>query len=87
MNRDFWTRSAPDVCCIQLKPVPDEQVKKYLMEHVDIPDYQADICAAFAQGNIGKAERLATSEDFNAIKASAMKLIRKAGDNEHQRHY
>lgn len=64
---------------IQLKPVPDEQVKKYLMEHVEIPDYQADICAAFAQGNIGKAERLATSEDFNAIKASAMKLIRKAG--------
>lgn len=64
---------------MQLKPVPDEQVKKYLMEHVEIPDYQADICAAFAQGNIGKAERLATSEDFNAIKASAMKLIRKAG--------
>ena len=64
---------------MQLKPVPDEQVKKYLMEKVEIPDYQADICAAFAQGNIGKAERLATSEDFNAIKASAMKLIRKAG--------
>ena len=64
---------------LNLKAVPDEKIKKFLMAHYQIPDYQADICAAFAQGNIGKAERLATSEDFNAIKASAMKLIRKAG--------
>lgn len=67
---------------LSLKPVPDEQVKEYLMEQVQIPDYQADICAAFAQGNIGKAVRLASSEDFSSIKASAMQLIRKAGEME-----
>ncbi len=64
---------------LSLKPVPDAQVKAYLMEEIQIPDYEADICAAFAQGNIGKAVRLASSEDFNAIKSSAMKLIRSAG--------
>ena len=64
---------------LQMKPVPDEQVKEYLMEHIQVPDYQADICVAFAQGNIGKAVRLASSEDFNLIKASAMHLIRNAG--------
>ncbi|MCD8104104.1 MAG: DNA polymerase III subunit [Lachnospiraceae bacterium] len=64
---------------LNLKPVPDDVVKNYLMEQIQIPDYQADICAAFAQGNIGKAVRLASSEDFNAIKNSAMKLIRNAG--------
>ncbi len=67
---------------LNLKPVPDDVVKEYLMEQVQVPDYQADICAAFAQGNIGKAVRLASSEDFNAIKSSAMRLIRSAGDME-----
>ena len=67
---------------LQLKPVPDEQVKAYLMEHLQIPDYEADICSAFAQGNIGKAIRLASSEDFNSIKGSAMRLIRNAGKME-----
>ena len=67
---------------LNLKPVPDEQVKQYLMEQIQVPDYQADICVAFAQGNIGKAVRLASSDDFTAIKASAMSLIRNAGKME-----
>lgn len=67
---------------LKLKPVPDERVKEYLMEQIQIPDYQADICVAFAQGNIGKAVRLASSEDFSAIKSSAMRLIRNAGTME-----
>ena len=67
---------------LSLKPVPDDDVKEYLMEQVQIPDYQADICVAFAQGNIGKAIRLASSEDFSMIKSSAMQLIRNAGKME-----
>lgn len=60
---------------LNLKPVPDDQVRKYLMENLEIPDYQADICVAFAQGSIGRAAALASSENFNAIKASAMQLV------------
>ena len=67
---------------LNLKPVPDEQVKAYLIEQMQVPDYQADICVAFAQGNIGKAVRLASSEDLSAIKSSAMQLIRNAGKME-----
>lgn len=67
---------------LNLKPVSDEQVKKYLMEENGVPDYQADICAAFAQGNIGKAVRLAQSDDFNEIKSSAMQLVRNVGSME-----
>lgn len=67
---------------LKLKPVPDEVVKQYLMEQIEVPDYQADICVAFAQGNIGKAVRLASSEDFMLIKSSAMKLIRNLGNME-----
>lgn len=61
---------------LSLKPVADVQVKKYLMEHVMIPDYEADVCVAFAQGNIGKAVQLATSENFNEIKISALHLLK-----------
>lgn len=67
---------------LEMKPVPDEQVKDYLMKEIHVPDYEADICVAFAQGNVGKAVRLASSEDFTAVKASAMRLIRNAGKME-----
>jgi DNA polymerase-3 subunit delta' len=67
---------------LNLKPVPDARVKAYLMEEVQVPDYEADICVAFAQGNIGKAVRLASSEDFAAIRDSAMQLVRNAGKME-----
>lgn len=60
---------------LNLRPVPDRQVRSYLMEHLEIPDYQADICVAFAQGSIGRAVTLASSENFNAIKSSAMHLV------------
>ena len=43
---------------LDLKPVPSEKIKKYLMEELELPDYKADVCTAFAQGNVGKAKRL-----------------------------
>ncbi|MDO5425839.1 MAG: DNA polymerase III subunit delta' [Eubacteriales bacterium] len=67
---------------ITMKPVPDEQVRQYLMEHVQIPDYQADICVAFAQGNIGKGVQLASSETFQEIKAAALNLAMHIPDME-----
>lgn len=61
---------------LHLKPTKDSQVRKYLMEQVKIPDYQADICVAFAQGNIGKARRLALSEEFGQMKDHAIHLVK-----------
>ena len=61
---------------LNLKPAKDSVVRKYLMEQVKIPDYQADICVAFAQGNIGKARRLALSEEFNQMKEHAIHLVK-----------
>ena len=63
---------------LNMKPVPDQEVRKYLMEHVEVPDYQADIAVAFAQGNIGKAVKLATSEYFNEIKNAALHILKNA---------
>ncbi|MDD2973398.1 MAG: DNA polymerase III subunit, partial [Lachnospiraceae bacterium] len=53
---------------LNMKPVADKLVKKYLIDTYEIPDYKADVCVAFARGNLGKAKILASSEDFDHIK-------------------
>ena len=50
------------------------------MTEKKIPDYQADVCAAFAQGVVGKAIKLASSDDFNELKESALSLIKRLDD-------
>ncbi|MCR5357357.1 MAG: DNA polymerase III subunit [Lachnospiraceae bacterium] len=65
---------------LNMRPVDDKTVRKYLMERIHIPDYQADICVAFARGNIGKAKHLATSEDFDNIKNDAVRVLKYADE-------
>ena len=67
---------------LDLKVVSDEKIKAYLMQKYEIPDYKADVCVAFAQGNVGKAVKLAESEDFNEIKNAAIQLIKRLDDIE-----
>ena len=56
--------------------ISKEEVKKYLIEECAISDYKAEICAVFAQGNIGKAVAMATMEDFYATKEAAVTLAK-----------
>lgn len=67
---------------LNMKPVADELVKKYLMEQLQVPDYKAEVCVAFARGNIGKAKALASSEDFENVKAEALSLLKYIRDME-----
>ncbi len=65
---------------LSLKPVGDKLVKEYLMERMHIPDYQAEIQAAFAQGNIGRARQRADSSEFAELTANALQLLKHAKD-------
>lgn len=67
---------------LKLRNIRTTLIKKYLMEQMQIPDYQADICAAFAQGNMGRAIMLASSEHFNEIKEEALQLLRHINEME-----
>ncbi len=64
--------------CVQLdmRPVEDSVVKQYLMNEIKVPDYRADVCVAFARGNIGKARSLAISEDFEQIKEETVRVLK-----------
>jgi DNA polymerase-3 subunit delta' len=61
---------------LKLRNARDELIKRYLMEMQGVPDYKADICAAFAQGNVGRAILLANSEHFNEIREEAVRLLK-----------
>lgn len=67
---------------LNMKPVPDDIVKNYLMKELHIPDYKADVCTAFARGNLGKAKALAASEEFDNIKTEAVSLLKYIRDME-----
>lgn len=67
---------------LNMKPVRNDQIKKFLMESMEIPDYKADICVAFARGNVGKARLLAKSEEFDKVKEEAVTLLKYIGEME-----
>ena len=67
---------------LKLRPVKSEVIRAYLMEKYQIPDYQADVCTAFARGNVGKAQRLAQSEQFAELKEHLIHLLRHLRDME-----
>ncbi|MCI9143712.1 MAG: DNA polymerase III subunit delta' [Lachnospiraceae bacterium] len=67
---------------LNMKPVSDSLVKQYLCTQLQVPDYKAEVCAAFARGNVGKAKALATSEDFENIKTEALSLLKYIQDME-----
>lgn len=61
---------------LKLRNIKDTLIKKYLVEKLDVPEYKADMCTAFAQGNIGRAILLAESEQFNEIREEAVNLLK-----------
>ena len=80
-NADSFLQTILSRCItLNLKAVKEDRIQEYLMKHYQIPDYQADICAAFSQGNVGKAIQLASSEEFGELKASVLQLMKRLED-------
>lgn len=67
---------------LKLRNIKDTLIRKYLMEQMGVPDYKADICTAFAQGNVGRAIMLANSEHFNELREEALQLLKYMPDME-----
>jgi len=67
---------------LKLRPIKDSLIRQYLMEGLHVPDYQAEVCTAFARGNVGRAKKLAQSEYFGELKDHALYIVRNMGDME-----
>lgn len=65
---------------LDLKPVKDEVIQKYLIEEYSIPDYEARFAVAFAQGRIGRAIDIVRSKEFVQMKDDALHLLKYADE-------
>ena len=58
------------------RPLSAKLITRYLIEHLQIPDYQAQLAAGFACGNLGRALRFASSTEFEERKEAVLYLLR-----------
>lgn len=61
---------------LNMKAIDQTKVRDYLMKEYEIPDYKAKVCASFAQGNMGKAIKMATSADFNELHEFVLRTVK-----------
>lgn len=68
--------------CIVLnfRPVEPLDMIDYLVTNVGVDQEKARFCTDFAQGNLGKAVRLAISPDYNEIIEDSIRLLRDIQD-------
>ena len=64
--------------CVQLKlkPLQDSMIRGYLTEKMGVSESQSELYAAFARGNLGKAKRLAESEDFRQSYEQILNILK-----------
>ena len=80
VNKDMLLSTILSRCVsMELRPLGKQQVERYLVEKVGIVDYKAREVSDFAGGNIGKAIRLASSDDFMELKESVVRVAKNIG--------
>lgn len=76
-NQDAFLPTILSRCVqLKLKPLTDLVVRTYLIESLGIPENKAEIYAAFARGNLGKAIHLASSEPFQRMHTELLHMLR-----------
>lgn len=61
---------------LKLKAVDQDLIRQFLMSEYKVPDYQAELSAVFAQGNVGKAVKYASSDEFIGLKEDVIHLLK-----------
>ena len=76
-NPDAFLPTIPSRCIQpKLKPLRDYVVKGYLVEKLGVPVEKAEVYAAFARGNLGKAIHIASSEEFGELYRAVLTLLK-----------
>lgn len=60
---------------LTLKPVEEEKIKDYILAHTGISKEEAEFCAGYSMGNLGKAMALATCEQMTEMKKECVHLL------------
>lgn len=60
---------------LDLKTIPDADIKAYLMAKMQLPEQQAKLASAFALGNVGRAIRCASDSEFTERMDRTLRFI------------
>ena len=68
--------------CVQrkLKPLRDSIIRDFLTDNLAVPEIKADVYAAFARGNLGRAMKIAESEDFQHLYDELLYMLKNIRD-------
>ncbi len=68
--------------CVEMAvhPVTDEELRTYLINEMLVPEHEARLITAFAQGNIGKARRMAGTVDFREKLSESIRFLKNSKD-------
>lgn len=76
-NQDIFLPTILSRCIqMKLKPLKDSVIRDYLITDLGVPEAKADIYAAFARGNMGRAVRIAGSEEFKQMYEEIIRMLR-----------
>lgn len=67
---------------LNLKPVDKQEITDYLMDNHHVPDYLAQMAALFSGGNVGKAIKYASGDDFIKMKEDVLHILKYIDDME-----
>ncbi len=81
-NPDVFLQTILSRCVVlDLKPLKDDVVVRYLKDHYDnIGDYECKFAARFAAGRIGRAMTMVESTEFAELRRDVMDVIKNAKD-------
>lgn len=74
-SNNFLSTILSRCALIKLKPLKESIIKNYVSTNLDIPENQVGVYTAFAQGSIGQAKELATSDIFIQIREEIIQLF------------
>ena len=60
---------------LSLKPVKEERIRDYILKNTNLTSEEADFCAGYSMGNLGKAMELATNEARIEMKKDCTRLL------------
>ena len=76
-NDEIFLPTIISRCIIfKFRPLRDSVVADYLMREHKLPEYEARMCASYAQGKIGRAVSLVKSDVFDKIRDEALKIAK-----------
>lgn len=76
-NTDMLLPTIASRCVVlNMRNVESSLVKEYIANNTNLPQNELNIIVAFSNGNIGKALRLASSEQFGQLKEATVFLLK-----------